>query len=242
LHVPAAISFAAWVRCDDITRDAPILAKEGEGRLSYWFGTFGVNYNGAGPGNFGVLLSDNGNQPWTVQDRDQGSIPQGDWVHLASTWDGTTIRHYLNGEPLSETRTFAGPLRYSDAFLAIGVNSLYTFAANDTAFEGAIDDVRLYNYALGPDDIRVLYQESVFRITAVKPEGPHLRLNWACIPGRSYVIQTSTLAGVAGHVEFTDISAPIEVPMDYIRLTIDYVHTNGLASAGSLFYRVKLLP
>jgi hypothetical protein len=29
LHINNAISFAAWVRCDDINRDAPILDKEG---------------------------------------------------------------------------------------------------------------------------------------------------------------------------------------------------------------------
>ena len=61
LHMTNAISFAAWVRCDDINRDAPLLDKEGDGKLSYWFGTFNTS-----PGNFGVLFSVNGNQPWTL--------------------------------------------------------------------------------------------------------------------------------------------------------------------------------
>jgi hypothetical protein len=242
LHLAAAISFAAWVRCDDIARDAPILAKEGDGKLSYWFGAFGLTYNGSGPGNFGVLLSNNGYQPWTVEDRDQGAIAQGEWVHLASTWDGTTIRHYLNGESLAQTGTFTGSIRFSDAFLAIGVNSLYTFAANRTAFKGAIDDVSLYNYALSPDDIRRLYQAAVFRITAVQPEGPDLRLTWSCIPGRTYVLQTSTLADVGGRVEFADQTPPISIPIDYIRPTFDFVHSNALANSNALFYRLKLLP
>lgn len=151
LHIAAGISFAAWVRCDDLTRDAPILAKEGDGKLSYWFGAFGAS--GSTPGNFGMLLSADGNQPWTTADRDQGAIPQGQWVHLASTWDGATIRFYLNGQPLPETGSFAGPIHVSDAFLAIGGNSLY----NNAAFQGVIDEVRLYNYALSPDEVGALY-------------------------------------------------------------------------------------
>ena len=38
LHITNAVSFAAWVRCDDTGRDAPILDKEGPGKFAYWFG------------------------------------------------------------------------------------------------------------------------------------------------------------------------------------------------------------
>lgn len=241
LHISSAISFSAWVRCDDISRDAPILAKEGEGKLSYWFGAFGLSYRGAGPGNFGLLLSNNGYHPWTLEDRDQGTLPQGEWVHLASTWDGLMVRHYLNGEALPETSTFAGPIRYSDAFLAIGVNSLFTFATNHTAFLGAIDEVSLYNRCLSPEEIRAVYLESAFRITSIAPEGSNLRIAWACIPGRRYVVQTSSRVGTTGQIEWTNLTPVIEVPADFSEATYDYVHAGGLGTGSTLFYRVELL-
>ncbi|MBI2928257.1 MAG: LamG domain-containing protein [Verrucomicrobia bacterium] len=239
LHIAAEISFAAWVRCDDITRDAPILAKEVDGRLSYWFGAFGVSFGGAGPGNFGILLDTDGNQPWTTEDRNQGAVPQAAWVHLAGTWDGTTIRHYFNGAPLSETGTFAGPIYVADALLAIGVNSLQNY----TAFKGAIDEVYLYNYALSPDEVRALYLASAFKITSVTREGGDLRLTWQCVAGRSYVVQTNALdlAGGASS-NFADLTAPIIVPPSFVGATPNYLHSGAIASAEALFYRVKLLP
>ena len=69
LHITNAISFAAWVRCDDVFRDAPILDKEAPDKLSYWFGAFS-------PSNFGVLLSVDGNG-WAIEDRNQGNLSQG---------------------------------------------------------------------------------------------------------------------------------------------------------------------
>ncbi len=240
LRIAGDISFAAWVRCDDIGRDAPILAKEGEGRLSYWFGAFGLSLEGARPGNFGVLLDADGNQPWTLYDRNQGAIPAGQWTHLASVREGASVRHYLNGQPLGETGgTFAGPIQVSDAFLAIGVNSLYNFEANHTAFHGALDEVRLYNYALTDAEVRSLYFATAFRITSIVREGADLRLIWACEPGHSYVVQTNAVPTAAG---FTDLTGPIVIPLGFSGTTTNHLHPGALTDSSARYYRVKRLP
>jgi len=239
LHIAAGISFAAWVRCDDITRDAPILAKETDGKLSYWFGTFGQNVEGAQPGNFGVLLDLDGNQPWTTYDRNQGQVPEGEWAHLASTWDGATIRHYLNGELLVEAASFPGPIYVANAHLAIGVNSAYNY----TAFKGIIDEVHLFNYGLSAEEIRALYLVGAFQITSVAREGDNLRLAWQVIPGRTYVVQTNSASGWNGSAAgFADVSTPIDVPTDFAGTTTNYLHPGAMATSGGLLYRVKLLP
>jgi hypothetical protein len=239
LHVCGDVTFSAWIRCDNIRRDAPILAKEGDGKLSYWFGAFGLQLDGSSPGNFGVLLDADGNQPWSLLDRNQGAIPEGEWAHLASVREGATVRHYLNGEPLAQTNTFEGPIYVSDAFLAIGVNSLYTFASRRTAFEGTVDEVRLYNYALSAEEVRALYLTMLFRITSVAPEGDDLRLAWTCVPGRSYVLQTNALLSATG---FGDLTVPIPVPPDYAGTSTNFLHAGALRGAPTLYYRVKLLP
>ena len=241
LRIAGDISFAAWVRCDDIHRDAPIVAKEGDGRLSYWFGAYGLSNEGGGPGDFGMLLDADGNQPWTMYNRDQGTIPQGQWVHLASVRSGSTVRHFLNGAPLAHTGSFEGPIHVSDAFLAIGVNSLYNFAANHTAFLGVIDEVYLYNYALTDAEVRALYQTLAFKVTYVAREGSDLRLTWACAPGRSYVVQTNAAAGGGVGGPFGDLSANISVPAGFPGLTTNYLHQGVLPNTKGLCYRVKLL-
>lgn len=239
LRMAGSISFAAWVRCEDIQRDAPVLAKEGDGKLSYWFGAFGVATEGAGPGNFGILLDLEGSHPWTMTDRNQGMLPLGEWAHIASTWDGATIRHYLNGEPLAETAAFTGPIYVSDAFLAIGANSLLNF----TAFKGAIDEVRIYSYGLSAEEIRAIYLAAGFRITAVSREGEDLRIEWACQPGWSYVVQTNQPAGTGGITEvFGDLSAPIIVPEGSGTRVTNFVHAAALRLGQGIYYRVKQLP
>ena len=150
LQITSAITVAAWVRVDNFTSDAPILAKEGpnSGDLSYWLGTYGPS----GAGHFGMLLDNNGSQPWDADHRNEGSVPTG-WVHLAATWDGTTMINYINGTAVSSGLTFASTINVSPEFLAIGVNSGYYNHGNATAFTGAIDDLYLYSRALSASEI-----------------------------------------------------------------------------------------
>jgi hypothetical protein len=154
LDLSTAGSFAAWVKPDDLNRDAPIVAKEGNGNLTYWSGVFF--------GKFGVLLDRDGNQPWesgTTAARSFGMVTTA-WTFLASTWDGTNIRHYQDGVFVGQ-HAFSGPLFNSSESLAIGVNSGYNF----TAFKGIIDEVRIYNNALTEGEI-----EAIFLNTTPVPE------------------------------------------------------------------------
>lgn len=77
-----------------------------------------------------------------------GIIPRGTWTHVAVTFDGTTRRHYINGE-LAASFAETGPLTSSDEDMRIG---------SDHAWErtpsGAIDEVRLWNIARTMAQIR----------------------------------------------------------------------------------------
>ncbi len=218
---------------EDIDRDAPILAKEGDGKLSYWFGTCGVTAYGSQPGNFGLLLDRDGPYPWTLEDRNQGAVATEDWMHLASTWDGMTVRHYLNGDALAETASFTGPIYVSDAFLDIGANSLW----ESTAFKGSIDDVRLYNYALSGEEVRALYVTTRFAITSIVREGDGVRLVWECAAGNRYRVQSSVDVGGV----FGDLDPIIEIPPGSPARSTSFLHTGALTNPNRLFYRVQIL-
>ncbi|MGD8415221.1 MAG: hypothetical protein PVF33_13360, partial [Candidatus Latescibacterota bacterium] len=72
------------------------------------------------------------------------------WMHLAATYDGSTIRLYVNGvEENSATASFSIVANSLD--LGIGAQSNGT-----TPFQGAIDDARVYCRALSATEIEAL--------------------------------------------------------------------------------------
>jgi hypothetical protein len=75
-------------------------------------------------------------------------IPLNLWTHLAATYDGTTLRLYVNGV-LVNSRSASGPLIVSTGTLRIGGNSAW-----GEFFQGRIDEVRVYNRALTPAEIQ----------------------------------------------------------------------------------------
>lgn len=80
-----------------------------------------------------------------------GVVPYGRWTHIATTWDGSVIRHYANGELVYTSATSSGT---SQEFLGIAGYS-------GRNFSGKLDDVRIYATALSDDDIKELYQTRV---------------------------------------------------------------------------------
>lgn len=96
---------------------------------------------------FGVAQSNNALLPFGVA-ADQ-------WTHLVGSYDGELVRLYTNGV-LAASTPFSGSIPYSGSPsppLEIGYNHVWP----DNSLEGAIDDVRVYDRALSPEEIRRLY-------------------------------------------------------------------------------------
>jgi hypothetical protein len=79
----------------------------------------------------------------------------GQWTHLAATFDGTTGRLYLNGgEVASGPFSFGGK---TNAGMTIGNNSSESgWPDCPGAFNGDIDEARIYNRALDPSEVAYL--------------------------------------------------------------------------------------
>jgi len=70
------------------------------------------------------------------------ALPVNTWTHLAVTYDRTTIRVYVNGTQVS-TQPATAAIVSSTNPLSIGSDAIY-----GQAFNGMIDEVRVYNTAL----------------------------------------------------------------------------------------------
>lgn len=85
------------------------------------------------------------------------TVPTGTWTHVAATYDGTTLRLYVNGA-LDGSATFRARLISDGKPVFIGTNiNMGTYDRRET-FHGLIDEVVLYSRALAPGEIVALYQ------------------------------------------------------------------------------------
>jgi hypothetical protein len=138
LNPLSAITIEAWVNVTDATGTgtgcSSIVGKNWT--QTWWLGICGTQLRsyirGYDPAGTAVPIRIN---------RDAGKIPPGQWTHIAVTFDGTTRKHYINGE-LVGSWAEPGPLTATTDPVRIGsdVNFAHTPA-------GAIDEVRLWNYA-----------------------------------------------------------------------------------------------
>jgi len=78
-----------------------------------------------------------------------------DWVHLVGTFDGSTLRLYVDGRE-DRSKGIATAIKPSECPLRIGRNA---FEKSDLRkYEGLLDDVMLWNRALSDAEIRQVYE------------------------------------------------------------------------------------
>jgi hypothetical protein len=76
----------------------------------------------------------------------------GTWYHIAGTYDGDYIRIYVNGE-LQNSRAVTGTLWQDPTPIPFAIGAYCYGPARDWFFNGAIDEIRIYNIALSQQEI-----------------------------------------------------------------------------------------
>jgi len=79
-------------------------------------------------------------------------VPADAWVHLVGTYDGTTLRLYMNGQ-MAASAAAPGGLQQCAADTAIGSH----ISQAQHFFPGLLDDVRILDHALPADQVMALY-------------------------------------------------------------------------------------
>jgi len=70
------------------------------------------------------------------------------WTHIAGTYDGATLRLYVNGVQVN-SQAQTGPIAVSTSPLQIGGDTFY-----GQYFQGTLDEIRVYNRALSTAEIQ----------------------------------------------------------------------------------------
>jgi hypothetical protein len=145
------VSVSAWVaRVGSPGAYKYILAKGGHGCVAASYGLY------SGPSGGLEFYVSRGHGTTYARSPDAGpGIWDGDWHLVVGTFDGTTIRLYVDGTEVGTGTQYPGPIEYllSDANdLFIGA---YPSCPSDN-FSGALSDIRVWNRALSATDVSSL--------------------------------------------------------------------------------------
>lgn len=90
--------------------------------------------------------------------RSDDKIEVGQWNHVAATYDGRTIRLFADGVEVANAGNVNDRLASATTPLYIGANknAMLDSDLDDEPFEGLIDEVAIFSYALAPADIKAI--------------------------------------------------------------------------------------
>ena len=128
---------------------------------------------GKGDNTYAIKHQSNNNLEFFVYDGDWHSTQystelaslNGEWHHMAGTFDGTELKFYLDGQEAA-TLAFAGTIGTAAHAVTLGNNS----QQSGRFFDGMLDDAQIYNEALPAEEIQALMQpEPVARAMGPSP-------------------------------------------------------------------------
>ncbi|GII81382.1 hypothetical protein Sru01_63640 [Sphaerisporangium rufum] len=140
LRLTTGMTLSAWVNPVTVTGWSSLITKELAAGASYSL------YAGNGDSVPSGWVQTGPEDPSTVSGT--SPLPVNAWSHLALTYDGTTLRLFLNGQQAAET-PLSGGLHDDGGALRIGGNSVW-----GEYFRGLIDEVRIYDRAQTAAQIR----------------------------------------------------------------------------------------
>ncbi|MCX7922997.1 MAG: stalk domain-containing protein [Clostridia bacterium] len=160
-------TFAAWLYKDGDDRNFPVLSKLGSSldSDSSSYDLFDYDSHPAIK-----LFDEYGNNSTFYSEYD---VDIEGWYFITATYDGKSLKIYHNGD-LKDNKSFAAPLYYSSGSLLIGSS-----IEGETAFfKGMMDELRIYNYALTPEEVKALYmQYGVGRTIVLQLNNPYMTAN-----------------------------------------------------------------
>jgi beta-lactam-binding protein with PASTA domain len=158
IDLTTGMTLEAWVNPSAMSGWETVLYKErgvaGEGLLSYaLYAHDGAPLSGGKAVPAGYVRLNNATQTTDKAVRGTTKLPLNTWTHIATTYDGTVQRFYVNGVLVGTANPIVAPslntIVQSNGALRIGGNA----SSTGEFFQGLIDEVRVYNRALSASEI-----------------------------------------------------------------------------------------
>jgi hypothetical protein len=152
LDIQNQITIETWINPSNISQNYPRIVAKGDASTNYGnFGAYELALNGeTGDDNastaFATLVDANTNEPYWVGS--YSNIQFDTWTHLATTYDGTYYRFYVNGALQDEYMVYI-TISTNNEVLSIGK----WFSGNHNSFAGQIDEVRIWDIARTGEEI-----------------------------------------------------------------------------------------
>jgi hypothetical protein len=142
----SSFTFAAWVRTttDDLNNRRLFLLDDGDDYFAF---------QGNAGGGVGVYIT--GDNEVNEYER---KLPRKEWVHLAVSFDGDEVCIYMNGEEVERGEAIFDGSIAGTAYIGYGGNG--DVHDGDRCWDGAIDEVAIFNRALRAKDVARLYRQS----------------------------------------------------------------------------------
>ncbi len=222
----------SWVRPEGELTDDPVIFKEGSGFLNYGLGIGRVT-SGMAEGSIGVSASPNHKEVVGAE-----ALEANLWSHLAVTFDGATLRLYVDGE-LVDTEAVEGPSSGREGALKIGCDGQY-----GEHFRGRVDELRLYNRALDAREVQKSSAAEIVHATVYSgnpsAEGELIAEEWAQLGSDNSRREDANGITTSGEIrcrtssETRCVSLRKEVPpTGYVETEIS-LGVSGSPSAGTL--------
>lgn len=142
------ITVSAWVKRDEDSTWNMVVSREIKDGTSEYFGLAVVKNK--------ALFSVDPDGAHYLNVKSDEDVSPGQWVHLAGTYDNKTFNLYINGR-LAKSSPCAIPFRFQDKNpLIIGGNTNTEGKKWVDCFHGQIDEVQLFNRALGAEEVSQL--------------------------------------------------------------------------------------
>lgn len=167
LDITTEITVETWIKADQWAPDdydSPFVTKASGADWGVWNLVHKVNDvpTGLTGFRFEMVIDGTRYQVWSAT---QGQTNQ--WYHLAGTFNGTTMRLYVNGVE-EDSSVYPGTINTNDLSLQIGKQWWYW--GNYSYFDGIIDEVRIWNRTLSPEEINVSYYSTPLIIKSFPEE------------------------------------------------------------------------
>jgi len=218
---PDYISVEAWIKpaSDKIkttgsARGAMIVKKiVYASELGYW-----LQWNNASaPYPHSVQFNIGDETDWKAVTSSAESVPLNQWTHVVGTYNGSLIRIYINGV-LHNSQAQSGPIASSTDNLRIGAeNPTYKI------FNGTIDEVKIWNTVLSPEEINASYNNGLYRLYHNFTDLPDGTYDYY-----AYAIDTEGNANKTGVRTVTVGAIEKARPVLIMSNTTDTVNTSGL--------------